>query len=339
MQTRTLFLLVVAVAACGKKDDAKKSPESAAVTKEAPAKQPVTADLFGKKPAPFGPIAKLETGMTVDKVKAVAPNVAAAIKDHYARLDEPGIEGVAYNVNFDKDSNKLYSMSVRLPKGAQALLEKAWGPGKAAQDSIKRPRTYWFDADTGWRAFVEPGFGDDVTLSYSKYLPIAKLLGDAPDKLGFAPDGILDASLEDLRKRFPDTLVETNAETAAKQQADVSKFVGKDISKEVGKAKPSVRVDLPPTEWAEYWTRVEIQWSDAGKVDGIWFDVPYEAYAPAKEEARAVFEKHWGPSKPGKDNMIDNVDVYRAKAPWVGVADDSITHAWQVRIKSAPPRN
>src|SRR5262249_50315365 len=58
MQTRTLFIAALAAASCGKTDDTRKAVEPAPLTKEPAAKQPLSPALFGKAPAPLGPLAK-----------------------------------------------------------------------------------------------------------------------------------------------------------------------------------------------------------------------------------------------------------------------------------------
>jgi hypothetical protein len=350
--TRSATILLASLllaAACGKKDESSSSPkttdkapptpaEPVAAAKPAPtAKQPITPELFGKSPAPIGPLAKLTWGMSAEDARKAAPALVPKKDGGYDAWTDPSLDGVRYGVGLDKDTNRVNRMNISLPANAKEVLEKAWGPGKPAKDTIGRPRTYWFDPANHWRAYLEPGFGDDVSLELSPYVSAEELLAQSYQTFG-APDGMLEATLPELRTRFGEKLIETDAAKAAEQQKQLSQFTGKDLDKAVGKAKPSVRVELPPTEWESYWTRIQIDWSDAGKVSDIWFQVPYEAYEPAKEELRALFEKNWGKPKPGK-YIVSKVDVYRAKNPWIAVEDDTIMHAWTVRIHAKPPNH
>jgi hypothetical protein len=338
-----MIMIAAALAACGKGDkkpsssskaiEASGSPEAPA----APAKKPLAADFFGKAVAPPGPLAKIAFGASLDDARKAAPDIFAKKADAYYLVDDPAIDGVSYGVGIDKDTKKVDQLSVTVPAAAKAAIATAWGAGKDAKDSIDKPETVWLDPAGGWRAILAPGFDPkDVKLDFHPYLPAAKLLGDGPDALGFAPQGILGASIADLRTRFASTLVEENEAQAAAEQKQVSNFAGSDVSKDLGPAKPSVRLALPPTEWNDFETRVQIDWSDDGKVEDVWFDLPYAAYAPAKDELLALIKKKWGEPKDG-EYLGDKALLFRDQAPFVVVVDDDITHAWNVRVLAQKP--
>ena len=344
-----LFTSLALAAGCGKSDDkssgkTKELPAGAHKSESAtppaesakPAKQPLTADFFGKSVALPGELAKLQWNMTADEARKAAPDIAPKKDGAYDLAHDAKIDGVTYGVGLGDKTNRIDKLSLQLKPEARALIEQAWGPGKPAKDSIGRERTVWFNPDTGWRASLEPGFGKDVNLELRPYLPVAKLLGDAPDKLGFAPDGVLGATIEELRQRFPTTLVETDEATAQAQQDQMAKATGIDVAKKVGKAQANVRLDLPPTEWGQFWTRVQLHFGKTGKVEDLWFDIPYGDHEPAKEELRALFEQHWGKPKKGKW-IVTDVDVYRAKDPWIAVEDNTITKAWGVHVQPKAP--
>jgi hypothetical protein len=330
-------LVSAALLGCSKKDASDKPATTDKAVETKPAeKKPVTADFFGKSVAPVGALAKLKWGSSDAEARAAAPELFPDKDKDFQLVSHPTFEGVSYAVGIDKETKKLNRMYVQLPADAAKLIEAAWGPGKAAKDKIGRPRTYWFDAATGWRAYLEPGFGKDMNLELYPYLPAAKLLGEGADAFGFAPQGVLGATIADLRTRFPGTLVETDAAKAAADQKAVGKFVGKDLEKDLGPASASVRIELPPTEWEEYWTRVETHWGEDHKIETFWFQLPYEAYGPAKDELKAMLDKKWGTPKEAKEfgTAGDPILVYRAKAPRIVVKDDNISHAWEVRVST-----
>jgi hypothetical protein len=332
----TAVVLAAALLACGKKDSSRSSSKSDEAEQKPAAKKPLSAAFFGKQVAPLGALAKLTWGSSVADAKKAAPDLFAKADDKdFQLVDDPQLD-VTYGIGFDKKTNKLNRMYVQLSPADAKLVEQAWGLGKPAKDSIGRDRTYWFDPAGGWRAYLEKGFGEDMNLELYPYLPAAKLLGDGPDTLGFAPQGILGATIEDLRTRFPDTLVETDAATAKEQQKQVGKFVGKDLEKELGPASASVRLELPPTEWEQYWTRVETHWGDDGKIESAWFKLPYEAYPAAKDELKALFDKKWGAPKEAKEfgKFGDPILVYHASAPRIFVKDDTISHGWDVHLST-----
>ena len=337
MKLRVIVLASV-LAACGSKKEGAPAPASGSSAEPAP-KQKLTADFFGKKIAPPGLLAKVAWGSPVADARKAAPSFWS--KDtqpdaDYVGADDPAIADVHYGLGFDKDSKKVSRMNLSAPVAAGALVTAAWGPGKEAVDSIGKPRTYWFDAATGWRAYLEQGFGDDISLELHPYLPAAKLLGDGPDTLGFAPQGILGATVADLRTRFADTIVERTAAQESADQKKAGDFVGKDLDKELGPATADVRLDLPPTEWEDFWTRIQISWTDDGKVEDVWFDLPYEAYKPAKDEIFALITKKWGAGKPIKF-LGEDALLFRDQPPFAIVTDDQISHAWNVRVTTKKP--
>jgi hypothetical protein len=335
MKLRTLAI-VLALAACGK-GDKKSTDEGSGSASAAPAKKALAADFFGKQVAPPGPLAKVKFGSSIDDAKKAAPDIFTKVGEAYYLVDDPAIDGVSYGVGIEKDTKKIDQMNVTLPAAAKAMIATAWGAGKDGKDSIQKPETAWFDPAGGWRAIMQPGFDDkEVKLDFHPYLPAAKMLGDAPDALGFAPQGILGATIADLRTRFGASLVEESQAQAAAEQKNVANFAGSDVAKDMGAAKPEVRVTLLPTEWEEFETRVQIGWGDDGKVSDVWFDLPYQAYGPAKDELLALIKKKWGDSKDG-EYLGDKAMMFRDQAPFIAVVDDEISHAWTVHVFAAKP--
>lgn len=330
------LVTVALVAGCdskGSSDKTAKRDDQKETTKQ---KQPLTAAFFGKTIAPPGALAKLKWGSTEAEARAAAPELFPKPDKDFQLANDAQLENVAYGVGLEKETKKLSRMYVQIPGSAKGLIAEAWGPGKEAKDSIDRPRTYWFDPATGWRAYAEQGFGDDINLEFHQYIPVANLLGEGPDTIGFAPQGILGATVEELRTRYTSQVVETDAAKAAEQQKKVGNFVGKDLEKELGPARASVRLDLPPTEWEQYWTRINMHWSKDGKVETVYFHVPYKAYGPAKDELRALFEKKWGAPKEEKEfgRTGDPIWVYRAKDPRIVVKDNTISNGWDVSLST-----
>ena len=333
---RTLAIVLV-LAACGKGDKKSAPSEADGSASAAPAKKALAADFFGKQVAPPGPLAKIKFGSSIDEAKKAAPDIFAKPAEAYYLVDDPMIDGVSYGVGIEKETKKVDQMSVTLPAASKALIATAWGAGKDAKDSIQKPETVWFDPAGGWRAILTPGFDEkEVKLDFHPYLPAAKLLGDAPDALGFAPQGILGATIADLRTRFGASLVEESQAQAAAEQKKVANFAGSDVAKDLGPAKPEVRIALLPTEWEEFETRVQISWGDDGKVSDVWFDIPYGDYGPAKDELLALIKKKWGESKDGA-YLGDKALMFRDQAPFVAVVDDDISHAWTVHVFAAKP--
>ena len=332
MKLRTI-VLALSLAACGSKKEAKDKESGSAASgssETTPAKKPVTADFFGKAVAPPGAISVLAWKMPADAAAKTAPALfKEGTKPGFSLAEDPTYDGVSYGVEIDKDTHVISRLSVQLPGAAKGLVATAWGPGKDAKDSIGKPRTFWFDPSTGWRAYLEQGFGDDVNLEFRKYIPATELLNSGLE-------ANLGSTVADLRAKYPHDIVERSDAQAAADQKKVGDFAGKDVAKDLGPAKADVRLDLPPTEWGEFWTRVQTDWTDDGKLEDVWFDLPYDAYKPAKMEIYSAIEKKYGTGKPTK-YLGEDALLFGTKAPWTIVTDDTIGKAWNVRITSTKP--
>jgi hypothetical protein len=328
------FLVAALLAGCDKKDSSGQPTKRDETKETAKQKQALSAAFFGKSVTPPGELAKLKWGSTEAEARAAAPALFTKPDKDFQLADDPNLENITYGVGLDKETKKLSRMYVQLKPDAAALVAQAWGPGKDAKDSIGRDRMYWFDAAGGWRAYTEKGFGEDLNLELHPYIPATKLLGEGPDTLGFAPQGIVGATLDEVRARFAGQVVETDAAKAAEEQKKVGNFVGKDLQKELGPAQANVRLELPPTEWEQYWTRIHMHWSKDGKVETVWFGIPYGPHAAAKDEIRALLDKKWGAPKEEKEfgKFGDPIFVYRAKDPRITVKDDTISKAWDVKL-------
>jgi hypothetical protein len=62
-------------------------------------------------------------------------------------------------------------------------------------------------------------------------------------------------------------------------------------------------------------------------------DLPYEANPGAKDDLLALFKKKWGEPKPGRE-LGNDVLVFHASAPRVTIKDNTIVHAWNVRLSN-----
>ena len=341
-QTKWLGVTAVALtlaAACG----GKKGDKASGGGDDKPSKQ-LDASFFGKRPAPLGMLAKTKWGSSIDAARTAEPALFDTPKagdkpgDHTRLANDPELIGVEYSIGFDRESQKLSRMYLELPIEAKAMLATAWGAGKDATDGIGQPHTYWFDPASGWRAWTDKSYDDKrIDLDLSPYLPVAKLLGDASaqDQVGFAPQGVLGATIDDLRKRFPDVLVETDQKKANQDRKELNNMMGKDMGKDLGAAQPSVDLQLMPTEWASFTTPVHIEWDDTGHVEDFWFGIEYGPYPNAKADVRAQLDKKWPGGKPGTW-IVDPATVSKVNDHYfVVITDDTIGKAWDVRITSS----
>ncbi|HEY4056114.1 MAG TPA: hypothetical protein VGM39_05870, partial [Kofleriaceae bacterium] len=190
-----LFAVSVAAPACSDKKGSSSSEsksEKGAAAKPQRGTKPIAVEVFGKKPAPFGPLTKLTLKQSGDDARKAAPELFSKPDSSGEIVASPEYAELSFATSIDKKTNKLDRIYAQIPKSAVPLVSQAWGKGIDAKDSIGRARTVWFDPDTGWRVSLEEGFGESLNLNFDRYLPAAKLLGpEKGDKLGFAPDGLL----------------------------------------------------------------------------------------------------------------------------------------------------
>lgn len=261
--------------------------------------RPLAADWFGKTPVPPGSYAKLKVGMPAAEAATVLGDKLPTEKYVDAGPDDVSI--------IAQTSKEGFVTSVRLmtPADAKPLLEKAWGPGLVAKDSIDKPLTVWLDEATGWRAtWEDQPIGDSGSLSFDNYLSLPALIGAGPaDFAALAPAGI-GATADELAKAYG---AMWNAEDKA--------------------------IDLRPTAWGSMWTRVHVDFDDAGKAVAFRFGIPYEGHAPAKDQILAALEARFGKPTPVED-LGRTYLVFRDAAPKIMARDETITGEWEISYGS-----
>ncbi len=330
------LLAVAGPVACDKKEEAPAAGEKAEgeADKKAPEKKKTLEGFFtSKAPELQGPHAKLKFGMTEEEAKAAAPEM---FEGKYPGVDSAEYEGVSFDAYFPKKTGKLQSLTVKLPKaGALDALKAAWGEPKEGEDLGKKQQ-HWFNAEAGVRAVLKDGFGEDMDLVLTPYVPAAQLIGaDKGVPFGFEKDqAILGATDEQLKTAFAAYYVATSKEEAEKQRKAIEKMAEKDLSA-LGAAKPSVHLDLPPTEWGSYWTRVNVTWSDDGKVERYRFGVDYEPHPAAKDEILGLLKAKFG--EPTEGEKYGRKFLQFSATPSVKVEDNTISKSIDVTVEPGAP--
>lgn len=254
---------------------------------------PLTAAFFGKAVAPVGPLAALKIGMTAAQVTAAAG---------HALLEGPvdaGPDETHVVVFLDTKHDRVLYFDILLPKAGLEVMAQAWGkPTEVTSAYKKQPDQMWFNAAEGWRART------DQTMSVSHvridaYLPVSKLLGDGAP-VAMLPTLPWGGSLADVQKAYPNVTVEGT----------------------------STYIDLPPTEFDDFQTRVHF-WIYQDKLNSVRFAIKYEGTANAKTELLGLFKKKWGePVKTEGDTQ-----VFGSAAPFVRVRDNTIMKSWDLELK------
>lgn len=245
----------------------------------------LTADVFGKVPAqPPGELGKLRPQMAIADAKKAAGALVPA--DEYDSFPS-GYAGMRYAVGVDEAKTRIDRLRIELPKAKVALLATAWGAGTAAT-CTSDPCTYWFDPGTGMRAIQKDEIRGDAGVEFSAYTPLDKLLGTKPAALGFESTPIVGATVDALRTGYPGLFKEEKSKDGS----------------------TSVWLELPPTPYELYWTRIQLSPTPAGTIERAWFDVPYRDNPKAKDELIAAFDKAWGKGAAAHDITGDAKTVW-----------------------------
>ncbi len=329
MASTKLFLPLLAAVSLslGACDGAEKPEPKKTETKAPPKvekKDPAT--LFtGAAPTVPEVYKGLKLGMTGEEAKKLVP----------AMPEEDTIKDEAYDMrfysSFDDDTGLLQRMRFQLPKDkALELIKAKWGDPKEGEELGKKVQ-WWFNPAEGVRASLKEGFGDDLDIELTAYVPAEKLLGEGKTLAFLAPGALLGATADDVRKNYPKELREKSKEEAEKDRKNVEKLAGKDLSA-LGEPKPSMHLDFLPTEWASYWTRVHLDFNDENKVSRVWLGLEYEAHPPAKDELLGLLKKKWGEpeekEKYGRKQFVFQDDLFK-----IEVEDDTITKKWNVFLE------
>jgi hypothetical protein len=174
--TNSIIAVLIALAACGGKNDEK----------------PLNAAVFGKTIAPPGELGKLRVGMTVEEARRLAPGLVPKS----GRRDGSGVAGMKFEVGLDLDRTRIDRIALDLPPTSEDLLVAAWGPGIAAANR------YWLDPTTRQRA---EGIqqGSRYLVNFEPYTPLPELFGKAAGTFRFETTPALGATVEQLRAAYP----------------------------------------------------------------------------------------------------------------------------------------
>lgn len=303
-----------------------KKPEDTKTTAEAPKpepKDPATL-VTGDKPTVPEVFKGLEPGMSLEEAKKKLPSLPEG-----DRIEDPAYGKMPFYVYIPKDETEIKTLRFQLPKAkALEIVKSKWGEPVVGED-IGKPVHYWFNPDKGIRASLKESFGEDMDLELERYEPAAKLLGEGKDIAFLSKAPVLGATPEALKAAYPQWWYEESAEEAAKNKAAIDKLTeGKSAG--ITSAKPSARLELPPTEYGSNFMWVNLSWGDDGKVERYSFDISYRQVEGKKDEIFAIFEKKWGAGKK-EDKYGSPIFVY-SETPFITVEPNDITKTWDITV-------
>lgn len=219
------------------------------------------------KPTLPTPFASARLGSTLDELHQAVPDTA---KDDY--LVSPDFEKVTYFVGSDDSKQHFVELRVGVPLGSRAKLAAAWGEPLILKTSGGE-RALWLNPDLKLKAALEES-KDGGSVVFQAYTPIATLVGDGKEHLGFETASMLGQPVKDL-------------ETAYKAHHDRT-------------LDTLAFFTFGPTE---YDGRFQLQVSvKDGKATGQQFWLHHGDDPKVKADMRALLEKKFGPSHEQTEN-------------------------------------
>lgn len=334
MKTGLLLLLLAGLLACSKEKEKEASgsddsaEESATEEEQEVAQKDPSSLLVGDAPAVPESFKGLELGMSAEEAKKIESTI---VEEN--RIEHPAYEDVMFYADFGQDEEQVERLYFTLPaEGAKEMVTEAWGEPKVTKD-LGKDVFMWFNPDEGLRAALKEGFGEEMNLELTAYVPAAEFLGSEGKTFAFEEEQpLLGATVEDLREGYPEEIVEKSQKEAEKDRKDLEKLAGKKVKK-LGKAKPSVHLEFLPTEYGQFSTRVHLTFDDENKVRRYWFGLAFEPYPEAKETLMGLLEEKLGEPKEGKD-LGDTIYIFSPKDPYIEAEEDTISNKWDVTVEA-----
>lgn len=317
-------LLLTATGCDDKKDDAKGDDDKKAAEAKPEKKDPATL-ITGDKPTVPDVFKGLQPGMSLEDAKAKLPGLPEE-----DRIEDPAYDGMYFYAYIPKDSTEIKTLRMQLPKDkALEMVKGKWGEPVVGED-LGKPIHYWFDPETGVRASLKESFGDDMDLELEKYEPMAKLLGEGKDIAFLSKAPILGAGPEELEKTYGDWFYKETAEEAKKNKAAIDKLSGGKTAG-ITTDKPSIRLELDPTEYGGNFMWVNFYWTDDNKVRRYTFDFSYRQAPEKKDEIFEMFKTKWGEPK-AEEDLGRPIFVF-SEEPFIVVRPNDITKTWDVQVE------
>ncbi|MCA9714682.1 MAG: hypothetical protein H6713_24885 [Myxococcales bacterium] len=314
----------LSLAACDSEE--KPEPKKTETAEPKVEKKDIATLIVGDAPTVPEVYKGLKLGMSGEEAKKLVP----------AMPEEDTIKDEAYGTmrfysSFDDDTGLLQRMRFQLPKDkALELIKSKWGEPKEGEE-LGKPVQWWFNPAEGVRASLKEGFGDELDVELTAYIPAAQFLGEGKALAFLEPGALLGSSADDVRKNYAKQLREKSKEDAEKDRARLEKFSGKDLGV-LGEPKPSMHLEFLPTEWGSYWTRVHLDFNDENKVSRVWFGLEFEPHPAAKDELLALLKAKWGEpeeqEKYGRTRLLFQDELFS-----IEVEDDTITKKWDVFLE------
>ena len=235
-------------------------------------------------PAPFKGVTP---GMTRDEALAKLPGLATQ-----RWFKDPEWNEVMFSVDIDDVTNRVNRVYVNLGAAtAEAAVSARWGaPVKAKGQYSAFEKVLWWNPAAGVRANLGGALVDSRPLEFTAYTPAATLLGAEGPPFAFAQGGVMGQTVAQIGAVFGDKLVCSYKEAGKSVEVPWTRLANP-LDPDQDHA---YFLNLAPTEFGDYWTRVHLSFTGAGKVNRMRFSIPFEGNGPARDATVALLKKKFG---------------------------------------------
>lgn len=286
------------------------------------------AELLAGGPAAIpAPFQGITPGMTKEEAEAKIPGLK---EQTWFKLPEWG--DLMFSVDLDEDSGKVQRLYVNLPATtAEATVTGKWGPPTKAKGQYTAfEKVLWWNPTAGIRANLGNALVDARPLEFTAYTPVATLLGPEGPPFAFAQGGLMGQTVEQIGATFGDRLVCS--------YKDAAKTVDVPWTRLATKFPPdddhSYFLELAPTEYGDYWTRVHLSFAGSGEVNRFRLSIPFEGNVAAKDATMALLRKKFGTEGETRD-VYGKPVTQLSDNPVVTMALDSLGDAVEIEVELA----
>jgi hypothetical protein len=279
-------------------------------------------------PAPFKGITP---GMSREEALAKMPSLATQ-----AWFRDPAWGDLMFSVDIDDETNRVDRVYVNLPATtAEQTVTQAWGPPvKVKGQYTAFEKVLWWNPAAGLRANLGNALVDNRPLQFTAYTPTEKLVGTDGPAFSFGKAPVLGQTADQVGATFGDTLIGTWRENGKSQDVPWTKMATRYAPDDDHR----YYLELPPTEYGDYWTRVHLSFSDKGLIERVRFSLPFEGSTAAKDQILATLERKFGGKGVTREEYGKQVTRF-SEDPVVDVSLDAVSDAWEVEIEAVKGGN
>jgi len=239
-----------------------------------------------------------------------------------------------FAVDIDESSGLVDRVYVNLPAAdAESAVSAAWGPPTRAKGPYTAfEKLLWWNAAAGVRANLGNALVDTRPLEFTAYQPVSTMLGAQGPSFAFVgTEGVMGRDVTALGGQFGDRLVCSYDEGGKNLDVPWSKLAVKFPPD----ADHDYFLELPATEYGDYWTRVHLDFNDAGAVTRMRFSIPFEGNAAHRDATMALLKAKFGTEGEAVQELGKTRTRLAEKPLDVRMGVDSLGDAVEITVEAA----